>query len=52
MRVLFGDAMSLINGDEAHLCSIDHRNEACIIEAFGRYITVDCQHASLPLLQV
>ena len=39
--------MSLINGDEAHFCSVDHRNEAFVVEAFGRYITMNCQHTSL-----
>ncbi len=38
--------MSLINGDEANFCSVDHRNEAFVIEAFGRYIPMKCQHRS------
>ena len=39
--------MSLINGDEAYFCSVNHRNEAFVIEAFGRYITMNYQHTSL-----
>ena len=42
----FRDAMGLINGDEANFCSVDHCNEAFIIEAFGRYIAMNCQHNS------
>ena len=39
--------MCLINGDEAYFLSVDHCNEAFVIEAFGRHIAKNSQHTSL-----